>query len=265
MSALVSTWITETIDGRSIVTLFNMAIWDHIDRFESYSTIRCSSTSCSCRRSTTTMAVSSLRYLSSSGRFSCTTGGNSARNTVSIRVAKRLSLRVSQAVQAADRLSRTRRELQGRPRASSSVHQLREQQQHVLLPLHEVPVTEGEIRRVQAGHAQPRLSADPKVLRELLIKNKEPVVDVIAPTISINKLPMWCAWPCTPEVLEADQCFEMLTQQILAPINPHTGVSMNRPAKLNGYEILCRMHVVLGHPESRRCSTRSASLRRRRA
>ena len=71
---------------------------------------------------------------------------HSARNTVSIRVAKRLSLRVSQAVQAADRLSRTRRELQGRPRASSSVHQLREQQQHVLLPLHEVPVTEGEIR-----------------------------------------------------------------------------------------------------------------------
>ena len=89
---------------------------------------------------------------------------------------------------------------------------------------------------------------DPKVLRELLIKNKEPVVEVIAPTISINKLPMWCAWPCTPEVLEADQCFEMLAQQILAPINPHTGVSMNRPAKLSGYEILCRMHVVLGHP-----------------
>ena len=85
------------------------------------------------------------------------------------------------------------------------------------------------------------------VIRELLIKNKETVADVIAPTISV-KLPSWCAWPCTPEVLESDQCFEMLGQQILAPINPHTGVSMNRPAKLTGYELLCRMHVVLGHP-----------------
>ena len=34
---------------------------------------------------------------------------------------------------------------------------------------------------------------------------------------------------------------------ILAPINPHTGVSMSRPAKLTGYEILVRMHIVLGH------------------
>ncbi|KOO34385.1 hypothetical protein Ctob_016321, partial [Chrysochromulina tobinii] len=88
---------------------------------------------------------------------------------------------------------------------------------------------------------------DGNVIRELLLKNKETVTDVIAPTISV-KLPSWCAWPCTPEVLESDQCFEELNQQILAPINPHTGVSMNRPAKLNGYEMLCRMHVVLGHP-----------------
>ena len=88
---------------------------------------------------------------------------------------------------------------------------------------------------------------DSHVIRELLIKNKESVTDVIAPTIAV-KLPSWCAWPCTPEVLESDQCFEGLNQQILAPINPHTGVSMNRPAKLNGYEMLCRMHVVLGHP-----------------
>jgi hypothetical protein len=85
------------------------------------------------------------------------------------------------------------------------------------------------------------------VLRAALLKNKETVSDVIAPTISL-KLPAWCTWPCTPAALEPDQCLEMIPQQILAPINPHTGVSMNRPAKLSGYEMLCRMHVVLGHP-----------------
>ena len=65
---------------------------------------------------------------------------------------------------------------------------------------------------------------DPAVLRAALLKNKEAVSDVIAPTISL-KLPEWCTWPCTPAALETDQCLEMMPSQILAPINPHTGRS----------------------------------------
>ena len=57
------------------------------------------------------------------------------------------------------------------------------------------------------------------VLRAALLKNKETVSDVIAPTISL-KLPAWCTWPCTPAALETEQCLELIPQQILAPINP---------------------------------------------
>ena len=85
---------------------------------------------------------------------------------------------------------------------------------------------------------------DAAVIRQLLVDNQVIVKDTIAPCIKM--LPQWFTWPCVPNV--AADAIALVGQHVLAPINPHTGVSMNRPAKLSGYEILCRMHVVLGHP-----------------
>lgn len=85
---------------------------------------------------------------------------------------------------------------------------------------------------------------DAAVIRQLLVDNQVIVKDTIAPCIKM--LPQWFTWPCVPSV--AADAIALVGQHVLAPINPHTGVSMNRPAKLSGYEILCRMHVVLGHP-----------------
>ncbi len=51
---------------------------------------------------------------------------------------------------------------------------------------------------------------DPAVLRAALLKNKEVISDVIAPTISL-KLPAWCTWPCTPAALEPEQRFHAMS------------------------------------------------------
>ena len=85
---------------------------------------------------------------------------------------------------------------------------------------------------------------DPSVVRQLLVDNKIFVQSVVAPIISL-KAPAWFKWPCVPDVVAP--LVSDVSQGMLVPLNPHTGVSMNRPAKLTGYEILVRMHVVLGH------------------
>ena len=91
---------------------------------------------------------------------------------------------------------------------------------------------------------------DPSVIRQLLKSHNAEVITPIAPQIAVPVLQqggLWNCWPCVPNVIDGNLSIAQINDAILAPINPHTGVSMSRPAKLSGYEILCRMHIVMGH------------------
>ena len=113
---------------------------------------------------------------------------------------------------------------------------------------------------------------DPTVIRELLAGAQVQPSSVVAPMImqSGGYLPevccltvdddtsitnpnpgsttIWCSQYTEADAqLKPGVALQGMASDVAAPINAHTGVSMSRPPKLTGYQILVRMHVVLGH------------------
>ena len=100
---------------------------------------------------------------------------------------------------------------------------------------------------------------DPSVIRQLLTDHQVVVHDTIAPIIKVN--PVLTAdvtsmsKPCMVVMgrMTIDEALQSLSIALqknstsTLMLNVQTGVNMNRPPKLTGYEILVRLHLLLGH------------------
>ena len=85
---------------------------------------------------------------------------------------------------------------------------------------------------------------DAEVIRMLL--KGEQVTPIVQVPPSVSTLSTEAeGWVEQPKMFDAGTGVSMSTPTLAA--NVHTGVSMGRPPKLSGYDILVRMHIVLGH------------------